>query len=102
MPRIDIAVWQRFCERLTSDDYTRLQEIAGTHELDHCPLVEALRKVPREPEWYDVSAYVGDPRRCSAYFCNEHGPQVQSGGGEARPDGVMRTWSAVAGEFDWR
>lgn len=99
MPSIDPEVFYRFLNRLTSADYEHLQQIAQSHELDVCPLVEALRKVPRDAAWFDVTPYTNDPRHFSAKFRSDVGPQFMSGGGEVRPDGVMRSWSLVVGEF---
>jgi len=99
---LDYEVFVRLCERITSDELDRLAELKRSHRLESCPLVELLRDVPRNPSWYDVTPYENDPRHFSATFRSPLGPQTMSGGGEVRPDGVMRTWSCVSGEFHLR
>jgi hypothetical protein len=100
--RIDYQVFSRFLERLTDEDHARLREIKQSHYLETCPLVEMLRDQPRDPSWFDATPYENDPRHFSAHFRSDVGPQYMSGGGEVRPDGVMRSWSLVVGEFHAR
>lgn len=99
MPR-DYVMFAELCARFTPSDQARLRALEQANHLKVCPVVEALRGVPREPEWFDVSPYQHDKRRFSATFLKPFGNQMVGGGGEARPDGVMRAWAYVAGEFE--
>jgi hypothetical protein len=83
---------------VTNDQYDTFVRIQQAHVLEHCPFVETLRGVPRDEAWFDADPYRGG-HRCSAVFTRTLGPQTVAGGGEVRPDGVLRKWEAISGEF---
>lgn len=102
MTWVNYQVYSRFMERWTDEDRARLKQIERDNVLERCPLVEQLREEPRDAKWFDVAAYIGELGRFSATFVRSPGNQVVCGGGEVRPDGVMKRWEYVAGEFEAR
>lgn len=83
---------------MTDAQYDAFLRIQQGHVLERCPLVELMRTVPRDEAWFDADPYRGG-HRCSAVFARTLGPQAVMGGGEVRPDGVLRKWEAISGEF---
>ncbi len=96
MSRIDYDVWVRLNQRFSSAELDALDALQDPERNypSRCPFVEALRGVPRDPEWFVVPAdYVGETRRGST-----HPPRPFSEGRAERRAGEVHAWSAVEGE----